>query len=405
MGACLAAVFSAAGFEVYGADQSQAAVDAVLTATPRFHEPGLAELLAEHPFHASTDTPAMCALADVAFIVTPTPSKEDGRFDASYVCAAAADVARGFLDRARPGTPIMVVVSTVMPGACDGEIRAAIEATGLTEYRVAFAPAFIALGSVIDDFRTADQHLIGCDDLATFGTLQHIYTRSHARGNVCRRLSIIDCEIAKLSVNAYLSVKIGFANTVARICEGQPGADVAEVLRAVGSDARIGQAYLHAGATASGPCLPRDVRAMDTVGGGAVSALVNVADDELTEWVAGFVERAADPERFWLWDVAILGLAYKADVAVADDSFGMRLAHRLRPLFEVVTHDPYITLSGVKRVTQVRTVDEAMDAAVVVVACDHLAYRGLKPRPGQTIVDVWRHCADVPGVVRPGIGP
>lgn len=407
LGACVAAVFSAAGFVVHGADQNPDVLGAILANKPN-PEPGLNALIAEHPFHVDSDTVALARESDIALIVVPTPSGPDGRFDCSLVCAAVADVARGFAERARATYPVVVIVSTTMPGQVDGEITEAIELEGLTvgvDCGLVYAPSLIALGDVIRNLREPDVCMVGCGDDAAAKSWTHVLRKVVKAATPFRRMSIIDTEIAKLSINAYLSLKIGFANTVARICEQHDGADATEVLATVGADHRIGSAFLKHGATAGGPCLSRDVAAIETVGANAVASMVRMADAETLDWVATNVDAAiAKADDHFVYDVAVLGVAYKPASSITLDSFGVRVLNRVRALYATACHDPYANVN-IQRVTQELRFMCAQDAAVLVVACPHELYGGLVAQPGQTILDVWSVCADGDGVIRPGVGP
>lgn len=406
LGVCIAGVFSAAGYVVNGTDRSPDVLGAIL-ANKANPEPGLNDLIRDHPFNVGDDTAALARESDVALIVVPTPSGDDGRFDPSMVCEAVTEVARGFKERARATYPVVVVVSTVMPSTMDTVVRSAVEAEGLTvgvDAGLVYSPSLIALGSVIQNLRHPDVCLMGTSDDAASRTASHLYRRMVAAGTPFHHLSLIDCEIAKLSINAYLSVKVGFANTVARVCEGQTGANVGQVLAAVGTDKRIGHLFLKAGGVAGGQCLPRDSVAFGTIGGGAVSQMITHADGETLDWVASHVEKAvADADGRFTYDVSVLGLSYKPSLPHVGDSFGLRILNRLRPLYEVACHDPYSAVS-IQRVTQEHRLVQAQDAAVIVVACAHELYETIEPQRGQTVIDVWNHCADGPNVIRPGVG-
>src|SRR5260370_7677152 len=73
-------------------------------------------------------------------------------------------------------------------------------------------------------------------------------------------MSIISAELAKISVNSYITMKISFTNQLRMIAEQFRNADIHSILEAIGSDSRIGQKYLRAGLSYGGPCFPRDNR-------------------------------------------------------------------------------------------------------------------------------------------------
>ena len=73
------------------------------------------------------------------------------------------------------------------------------------------------------------------------------------------RTDIASAEMVKLASNAFLATKISFINEIANVCE-ETGADVLEVARGMGLDARIGPKFLQAGIGYGGPASPRTSR-------------------------------------------------------------------------------------------------------------------------------------------------
>lgn len=411
LGRCIAAVFADAGVPTLASDKNPTLIESLEQGVVSFPEPQLIPMLSRSQPDWSTDTVAQAAKADVALIVVPTPSSPDGRFDSQYVCSAVRDVCEGFKQRERPARPTIVVISTVMPGSCDNEISAVIRDEGFESgdtIGFAYTPAFIALGNVIDDFKNPDVVMIGCADTDTYDTVVDLYALVVNPFAVMQLMSLVDTEIAKLSVNVFLSLKVAFANTVARVCEGLPGANVNSVLNAVRQDSRIGGRYLQAGSTASGPCLPRDVIAFDRAGGDAMAETVAQADEETISWVLNRVEDACvDAQPGDRPTVTVLGLAYKPDCPVADASLGGEVLRALESAgcYDVSWSDPWDLLPGyANRVS----FGQALQSDVIVVGCGHSEYRGLlKAREGQTVVDLWMVASDdgAGAVVRPGVGP
>lgn len=358
-------------FTVVGADSDRRRVDVLNGGGCPVDEPGLADRLDAGRARMSFtgDVAAAAADADAAFVVVPTPSGRDDRFDSSAVVDAVGAVAEGFAVRARPGAPLLTVVSTVMPGTCAGPVCDAVTAAGLTpgaDVHVAYHPEFIALGSVLADLAAPSVVYLGADDDAAASALWSILSRVVRAGTPARRLSLIDAEAAKLAVNVFLSVKIGYANDVARVCRAV-GAEPSAVLDAVGADRRIGRGFLTAGAPPGGPCLPRDLRAWDTLG---ASPFVSAAHRSASH-VEDRVVLACSPYA----RVGVLGLAYKPGSGIADDAFGWQIAQRLAGhRDEVVVHDPHV--SGVPPGCRSGTVERVAGCDAVVMGCEHVDYAG-----------------------------
>jgi UDPglucose 6-dehydrogenase len=155
-------------------------------------------------------------------------------------------------------------------------------------------------------------------------------------------MSLASAEITKLAVNTFVTTKISYANMIGELCEATPEASAIDVLRAVGADSRIGSKYLKPAVGYGGPCFPRDNRALkasaESVG---VSVPLAVATDEVNQ---GQPQRMVDKVISQVapgGKVAVLGLAYKAETPVCDESQGVKVANLLGDLgFEVSTHDP-----------------------------------------------------------------
>ena len=118
-----------------------------------------------------------------------------------------------------------------------------------------YNPEFIALGSVVRDMLQPDMILIGESDAKAGDVLESIYARSCDNTPVIRRMNFVNAELAKISVNTFVTTKISYANMLADICDRLPGADVDVVTQAVGTDSRIGAKYLKGATGYGGPVL------------------------------------------------------------------------------------------------------------------------------------------------------
>lgn len=375
LGLPLAAAISAApyGFDVTGCDTSADVVAAVAAGRCPITEPGVAELLSAHPIAASTDIEATAAASDVVFVVVPTPSDSADRFDSSMVVDAVSRLCAGFARRDRPTPPTVVAVSTVMPGTCTGPISDAIRAAGMQPDRdvlVAYSPEFIAIGTVLADLHEPSVVYLGADSDAAASSLWGVLRHVVAPGTPTRRLSLVDAEVAKLAVNVYLSVKIGYANEIAAAAR-QVGANPTDVLDAVGADHRIGAAFFRHGAPPGGPCLPRDLRAWSTV---APSQFASAAQHTNRRVVVDTIAALADADT-----VGVLGVAYKPESHIADETFGWQVAEQVAAEGRrVVVHDPHVAAApaGCER----GTVDQVAACDAVVIGCEHVDYAGFNHR-------------------------
>src|SRR5437762_3924240 len=216
-------------------------------------------------------------------------------------------------------------------------------------------------------------------------------------------MSIVSAEIAKLSINSYVTMKISFANSLATICERIPTADIDAITAALGADRRIGPHYLKGGPSYGGPCFPRDNRAFATFAReheqeailAAATDLVNQA--QVTHTVQTILEHI-DPDNDRR--VAVLGLAYKPGTPVIEESAGVRITEELlREDVEIIAYDP-IALGNAReyfgdRIMYASSIKQCFSQAstcIIVTAFDEfheIASEAIIHNP-TTIIDRWR---------------
>jgi UDP-glucose 6-dehydrogenase len=254
----MVAVFASKGHNVIGVDVNEEYVEAINDGRAPIEEPGLADLLAMNRSRitATTDVRVAVLRSDIIFVVVPTPSDTFNRFGLDYVLAAMTTIGEAL--RERVGYRVVVLTSTVMPGAMDREVVPCLETAacgkGREDFGVCYNPEFIALGSVIADMQNPDFVLIGESGERAGQILEDFYT-SMDIGPVVRT-NFVNAELTKLSLNAYVTTKISYANMLGEICEHIPGADADVVANAVGLDSRIGRKYLKPATAYGGPCVP-----------------------------------------------------------------------------------------------------------------------------------------------------
>ena len=346
LGAPLAAVFASKGYHVSGYDVNRSAVAAINAGRAPVDEPGLQDLIdaSAGRLTATDDGAGAVADTDVTFVIVPTPSDASGKFSNDFALRAMATVGQGI--QRRSGYHLVVMTSTVMPGSTGGVIRDALErysgrSLGPT-LGLCYNPEFIALGSVVHDMLRPDMILIGESDATAGDMLERIYRTSCENTPAIRRMNFVNAELTKISVNTFVTTKISYANMLADICGRLPGADVDVVTQAVGADSRVGVKYLRGAIGYGGPCFPRDNVAFAAL---ARSVGANPEIAEATDRVNRYqVERVFGAVQARLTDqgtVGILGLSYKPDTAVIEESQGVALAQRLLDSGKsVVAYDP-----------------------------------------------------------------
>jgi UDPglucose 6-dehydrogenase len=404
LGSPLAAVLASKGHSVTGLDRNPDFVAAINQGQAPVTEPGLQALIdeARPRLRATASFTEAIAGADASFVIVPTPSQEDGAFSNKYVLEAVTEIGRAL--RGSDRYHVVSIVSTVMPGATGGVIRAALEEAAGRKVGdglgLCYNPEFIALGSVVRDLLQPDMVLLGESDTKA-GDLVEAVQRS-VSGAPVLRMNLVNAEIAKLALNSYVTMKISFANMLAEMCERVPGADVQAVTGALGKDSRIGAKYLTGALGYGGPCFPRDNAALRRWADGLkVSAELPLSTDAVNRRQAARIAAMARAALTPGGKVAILGLAYKPQTPVIEESQGVMIAAELAAgNVPVVVHDG-LALDNARAVLgegvhyAERLEDAVAGAQVVIIAVPHPDFRQvaqlLAARTDHPVVlDCWR---------------
>ncbi len=297
---------------------------------------------------------------------------------------------------------LFVCSSTTTPGAMDQVLIPMLEKeTGWscgTDFGVCYNPEFIALGNVVNGLLEPDLVLIGESDPESGGRLEALYKSYNRNQPRIARMSIISAELTKISVNSYITMKISFTNQLRMIAERFPKANIHDMLDAIGSDSRINQKYLRAGLSYGGPCFPRDNRLLAYTARqmGLEAPLADASDrvNELTKQklllqVSSLVSRGDT--------VAVLGLSYKPDTYLVEESAGLYLAQHLkRDGYRVLVHDCAAapgnspSLHEFEVIENLATLQERKEIRVAVICCPWPQYRSVAFQPLTKVLTPWR---------------
>jgi UDPglucose 6-dehydrogenase len=340
-GACLASI----GHRVVCADIDPSKIARLERGEIPIVEEGLGDIVAEARSRGllSFVVGAAAAVVDAEFVFlsVPTPQGEDGSADLSYIEAAAAEIA-GVL---RPGA-IVINKSTVPVGST----RVVESVIQRSDIHVVSNPEFLREGSAVHDFLYPDRIVIGADDPEIAQKVADLYARIDTEFVLTDPAS---AETIKYAANGFLAMKISFINAVAAMCEAV-GADVAHVIRGIGSDSRIGSAFLNPGPGWGGSCFPKDSRALVRIAENhgydfsMMRGVIEVNEEQRARMVDKVmrgldISRAGglgadDPPR-----VAVWGLTFKAGTDDLRESPALAIISALCERgVEVVGYDPTV---------------------------------------------------------------
>lgn len=355
-----------------------------------FNEPELQIRLSSHEPVFTTDFSKVFD-TDITFIIVPTPSNKIGAFTSEFVLDAITRV--GKVIRKKETKHTVVIVSTVMPGETYGPILKQLEsASGKIVgdmLGLAYSPEFVALGNVFQGMERPDMILIGEADEHSGDVLVEVMSYVVKNNAPVVRMSTIDAEITKISVNAYITMKSCFANNLAEVCERIFGADATKVTSAVGLDTRIGNKYFLPSVAVGGPCLPRDSLAFNVMAerlgvNADLAAASHRINERQTERLATRVRSLIKPGE----PVGILGLAYKPGTYVTEASAGLDLAYELLRLdVDVIGFDPMARPPVVPLATSAAELIKDTSTIVVMTACEE--FKDLEFPASKTVLDCW----------------
>ncbi len=363
------------GWPVHGYDILPERIDRLRRGIPPYREPGITESLQKHlasgRIHFFDDIHAAAKDARIVIVAVGTPSRDDGSADLAPLKAAIEQLSSVEF----AAWPTIVIRSTVPPGTSD-KIADAIEHWA----DLIYAPEFLREGSAVRDFLNPDRIVVGCSDASAAVTYVNLLERLQKPVVFTSRCN---AELIKGCSNAFLALKISFANEVANMCDTL-GATSDDVLRGIGYDQRIGSEFLRPGIGFGGPCFEKDVKSMAHV------AAQHGLGKEL--FAATLRVNSAQPMR--ILDIlehemlslsnatiGVWGLAFKAGTDDIRDSLALRIVDELGGRgARMVVFDPAVHVAplplGSRMVTSAL---EATDADALVVLTEWPEFARIDP--------------------------
>ncbi|HBI02628.1 MAG TPA: UDP-glucose 6-dehydrogenase [Paenibacillaceae bacterium] len=363
-GTCLASL----GHHVICADSCQEKIDGLIQGEIPFWEHGLEKLvedgLSKGTLTFTTDLALAIRSSDLILLCVGTPSLYNGEANLSSLWSVISQV-----EKYSEGRKFLVVKSTVPIGIGD-EIEYKLQQKEHAPYviDVISNPEFLREGSGIHDFFNPDRIIIGSHSPESRNVMETLYDGIMAPLFYCQRK---EAEMIKYASNSFLAMKISYINMIASLCE-QVETDVTIVAEGMGSDSRIGSAFLQAGLGYGGSCFPKDL-----------SAFWNQALDRgeefpllaATQWInqqqpIKVVEKIQNNLGYSLKGIkiALLGLTFKPmtdDIREAPSLSLSRLL--LKEGADIQAYDPFVRDYPIKEVQLFPDLYEAVANCDVVV--------------------------------------
>jgi len=313
VGLVTAACLAEAGNSIVCVDKDAKKIAGLKDGIIPIYEPGLTEMVKHNRqlnrLHFTTDLKYGVDNSLIIFLAVGTPSTQDGSPDISAILTVAAQIAENLNDYR------IIVTKSTVPVGTHQKVTDIIKSKTQTPFEHVSNPEFLKEGAAVDDFMSPDRIILGTTNPEVRQIMSQLYgpfmrTR--------RRLLYMDpasAEMTKYAANIMLATRISFINEIAELCE-KLGADVELVRQGLGSDSRIGSAFLFPGVGYGGGCLPKDIRAIIHTGSecGVEMTIAKSIQQVNTNAHERFAKRVIDyfSDRLDKTTLAVWGLAFKA---------------------------------------------------------------------------------------------
>lgn len=335
-GVCLSEI----GHSVICIDTNEQKIKSLNQGISPIYEPGLETLLTQNAAAGrllfTTSHREALNGAEIIIIAVGTPQMEDGRANLSYLEQAAKDIAANLVQSA-----VIVLKSTVPIGTNEFIKKIMVDRCNENvTLEMVSNPEFLRQGSAIMDTLKPDRIIIGSENEEVTKKVKEMYLPLNVPFLLT---SIKSAEMIKYASNAYLATKISFINEISNLCE-VVGADVKDVVKGMGKDKRIGEAFLQPGIGYGGSCFPKDVKALlhtaklHGIPFSLLKEIVAINDFQQELLVTKAINRLKDLKGK---KITMLGLAFKPETDDMREAPSIKIAHSLVKLgAEVVAYDP-----------------------------------------------------------------
>jgi UDPglucose 6-dehydrogenase len=345
LGLPLLCTFAKSGQKIIGLDVDKNKIELLQNKTIPFYEPQLEEYLNDgfdHIFLNETYNTVLNEV-DVAIILVNTPSNLKGEFSNNYIYQSVEKLAE-MLKTSNKKDFLFIISSTVMPSSHESIISRIETISGRklnNGFGYVYLPDLVALGSVIKDFENPDLLILGESESRYGDIAEKIYKNIIKNNAPIVRMSVIESEITKVSLNAYITMKISFANFIGNVAE-KYNCNSNNITKALGCDRRISPYYIKSGLAFGGTCFPRDtwafIKMSENIGLDAVhikaTQKINEKQNEiLFERVKEYKDKS----------IGVVGLSFKPNTTVDVESPGKILHDRLvKNNYTVLSYDPLL---------------------------------------------------------------
>ncbi len=313
LGLVTAGCFAEAGNNVVCVDNDVEKMDKLRRGAISIYEPGLSEIVKHNQqvgrLRFTSNLKFGVENSTIIFLAVGTPSAQDGSCDLSAIFSVAGEIGEYLSDYR------IIATKSTVPVGTHKEVTEIIKSKTNVPFDYVSNPEFLKEGAAVEDFMSPDRVIIGTASQAVQKVMKQLYGPFMRKSSRILFMDPASAEMTKYAANMMLATRISFMNEIPTLCE-KLGADVELVRRGLGSDSRIGSAFLFPGASLGGGCLPKDLRALIHTGSAhgvemTIARSVQQVNIEQQERFAAGIKayfRGREDETV----LAVWGLAFKA---------------------------------------------------------------------------------------------
>ncbi len=351
-GTCLASI----GHSVRGVEKDAKKLKTLTDGHCPIFEPGLQELMQESyatgQLQFTENVKAAVKDAEVVFLCVGTPPKPDGTVDMSYLEGAGKEVCDALAEWNSDYLVTIVVKSTV-PAGTNRKLYQFLKEQAKAHVQVVSNPEFLKEGTAVQDCMNPDRIVVGGDSTEAFRMMRRLYDPLVKPEEKFITMSWESAELTKYAANSMLASRISFMNEMTILCE-QYGADIEDIRKGIGSDQRIGPAFLKAGCGYGGSCFPKDVAAMEHIARAVgyeslfVHAIQEVNKNQKRRFAEKIIQKLGRPIQGAT--IAVWGLAFKADTDDIRESAAIDVVRLLLDKGATVKAHDYKAMENMKQI-------------------------------------------------------
>jgi UDPglucose 6-dehydrogenase len=259
----------------------------------------------------------------------------------------------------------------------------------------------IALGQIYNDVINAELVIIGSDLSYGHNYLKKFYSKIYKKNSErLKFLNLKEAEIAKISINAFITLKISFSNTLSQVADSQDNINVSKIVSVVGSDSRIGRKYLGLGGSYSGPCFPRDSLNFSTylkkVG---AKNYIPIAVEKINQYqIQRYLKLFKKFSKTFKKKptIGICGITYKKNTIVTDFSPGMQIIKKLINKNKIIIYDEYKVSNSIikkNKIIYYSNIKNFFNNADVIFVCyvnkKFKDLQNFESKNKKVIIDLW----------------